>query len=215
MAYNLLDVIDRASPRSGILTSELQLGSISGGEEEHEHCDETQHHDIRFSGRITRLSADPAKVHDDCSTTSGGRPLRASSSSRGSAASSSAAIVNRALPSLAVSVLKEWLLDPEHIDNPYPSDQQKEELAMQTGLSVKVSSVAVYATAGLACFCLAVGLQRSATRVGSCFQPLVLLRLIVLLATVTRLHPRTHRCSKYLCGSPITGSACGCPCAIS
>ncbi len=39
------------------------------------------------------------------------------------------------IPHKAVSVLKEWLI--EHVQDPYPSNEVKEELAKKTNLNVK------------------------------------------------------------------------------
>jgi hypothetical protein len=37
-------------------------------------------------------------------------------------------------PRAAVKILKDWML--EHIDNPYPTEEEKESLKMETGLTV-------------------------------------------------------------------------------
>lgn len=57
----------------------------------------------------------------DDETTGEERPARGAAASR--------------FPRAAVKVLKDWML--RHFDHPYPTDEEKEDLKQQTGLSVK------------------------------------------------------------------------------
>ncbi len=43
----------------------------------------------------------------------------------------------RALPEHAVHVLKSWMLSPEHVDYPYPTDTEKAELMAEAGITMK------------------------------------------------------------------------------
>ena len=47
----------------------------------------------------------------------------------------------RVLPDNAVTVLKAWMLSPEHVDHPYPSDAEKQRLAAEATITVKQVSV--------------------------------------------------------------------------
>ena len=47
----------------------------------------------------------------------------------------------RTLPESAVAVLRAWMMSPEHVDHPYPSDEEKAALAAQTGISTKQVSI--------------------------------------------------------------------------
>ena len=47
----------------------------------------------------------------------------------------------RVLPDNAVTVLKAWMLSPEHVDHPYPSDAEKQRLAAEANITVKQVSV--------------------------------------------------------------------------
>ena len=55
--------------------------------------------------------------------------------SRASSASS------RALPDRAVTILKSWMLSPEHVDHPYPTEAEKVSLATAAGITVKQLSI--------------------------------------------------------------------------
>jgi hypothetical protein len=47
----------------------------------------------------------------------------------------------RALPDRAVLILKTWMLSPEHVDHPYPTDTEKRELAAVAGITIKQLSI--------------------------------------------------------------------------
>ena len=59
----------------------------------------------------------------------------------GGVATGGGAGVVRALPEAAVALLKAWMLSPEHVDHPYPTDYEKAELAVQAGITVKQLSI--------------------------------------------------------------------------
>ena len=43
----------------------------------------------------------------------------------------------RALPSITVDYLKAWMMSPEHIENPYPSEDEKANIMNDTGIELK------------------------------------------------------------------------------
>jgi hypothetical protein len=47
----------------------------------------------------------------------------------------------RALAPRTIAILKAWMLSPEHVEHPYPTDAEKEALALQCGISVRQVSV--------------------------------------------------------------------------
>lgn len=49
--------------------------------------------------------------------------------------------ISRALADQSAHVLKAWMLSPEHVDYPYPTDAEKVELAAQAGVTLKQLSV--------------------------------------------------------------------------
>lgn len=51
---------------------------------------------------------------------------------------------NRCLPERAIRLLKEWLLSPEHVRSPYPTREERAELAERTGITMK--QVAIWFT---------------------------------------------------------------------
>lgn len=43
----------------------------------------------------------------------------------------------RDLPARTVAILKKWMMSPEHIEHPYPSEEEKKELMKETGIDLK------------------------------------------------------------------------------
>ena len=41
------------------------------------------------------------------------------------------------LPPEAISYLKEWIMSPTHMNNPYPTDEEKEQIMKDTGITTK------------------------------------------------------------------------------
>ena len=41
------------------------------------------------------------------------------------------------LPSAAVDYLKAWMMSPEHIAHPYPTEQEKSQIMADTGIELK------------------------------------------------------------------------------
>lgn len=46
-------------------------------------------------------------------------------------------LVSRSLGKYAVEILKQWMFAPEHVDNPYPTEQEKVNLAAAAGITKK------------------------------------------------------------------------------
>jgi hypothetical protein len=44
---------------------------------------------------------------------------------------------SRLLPPAATAILRDWLVEPEHVQNPYPTREEKEHLARRAGLTVQ------------------------------------------------------------------------------
>ena len=56
-------------------------------------------------------------------------------------AASAPSKLRRLLPDRAIAVLKAWLLSPEHVDHPYPTDTEKAALAAEAGITPKQVSI--------------------------------------------------------------------------
>lgn len=56
-------------------------------------------------------------------------------------ASKATAAGSRCLPERAIRLLKEWLLSPQHVRSPYPTREEREELARTAGITAKQVSI--------------------------------------------------------------------------
>lgn len=67
---------------------------------------------------------------NEMSSTASANASKTKSGTRGSRKSSS-------LPSETVEYLKNWMMSPEHIAHPYPTEQEKVQMMADTGIELK------------------------------------------------------------------------------
>mmetsp|Transcript_26201 Transcript_26201/g.62261 ORF Transcript_26201/g.62261 Transcript_26201/m.62261 type:complete len:850 (+) Transcript_26201:311-2860(+) len=81
----------------------------------------------------TNTSGSSITVPDLNGGKSGAKPKKSSKSTGGATPRTS----NRSLPAHVVDYLKAWLHDPQHVTHPFPTDLEKQQMLIDTGLDLK------------------------------------------------------------------------------